>query len=155
MHLIDLLKFLYLTNNIKTLVYFQIILFVCIGFGITEPPPSYLPPRLSSSYGAPDINLLAGSGQGYHAIGSGYQESEGANLDPQLLQKIKEILLDQENLVTSHGHGHGTLALYLVTFWIIYFNNIYSFDIGIASTLSPVYGPPIPLYGVPSSRVVG
>lgn len=61
---------------------------------------------------------MTGSGQGYHAIGSGYQESEGANLDPQLLHKIKEILLDQENLLDqeTHGHGHGTIALYLVTF---------------------------------------
>lgn len=77
----------------------------------TEPPSSYLPPHISSS------------GQGYHAIGSGYQDSEGANLDPQLLHKIKEILLDQENQVAFQYHGS--------------------------------YSPPIPLYGVPSSRVIG
>lgn len=87
---------------------FQILSFACIALTVAEPPSSYLPP--SSVYGAPSTDLLAGSGHGYHAVGSGYQESEGSNLDPQLLHKIKEILLDQENQVASyhsHGHGHG------------------------------------------------
>lgn len=46
-------------------------------------------------------SLLAGHGSGYQAVGSGYQESEGANLDPSLLHKIEEILLDQENQIAA------------------------------------------------------
>lgn len=92
--------------------HFQILSFACIALTVAEPPSSYLPPQPSSSYGAPShSDLLAGAGQGYHAVGAGYQENEGANLDPQLLHKIKEILLDQENQAASyhshHGHGHG------------------------------------------------
>lgn len=85
---------------------------------LAEPPVNYLPPQPSSSYGAPSssysvpsssysapasgpADFLAGSGNGYHAVGSGYSESEGANLDPQLLHKIEEILLDEENHKSS------------------------------------------------------
>lgn len=70
---------------------------VCVGLTLAEPPTSYLPPQPSGSYGVPSSDLSIGQGNGYHAVGSGYQESEGANLDPQLLHKIEEILLDQEN----------------------------------------------------------
>lgn len=72
---------------------------------IAEPPSSYLPPP-SGSYGAPSSGLFAGQGNGYQAVGSGYSESEGAHLDPSLLQKIEEILLDQENqIASSHSSG--------------------------------------------------
>lgn len=81
----------------------QILSLVCVSLTLAEPPSSYLPP--SSTYGAPSgSGLLAGQGNGYQAVGSGFQESEGANLDPSLLQKIEEILLDQENqAASSHG----------------------------------------------------
>lgn len=81
---------------------------VCAGLTLAEPPSSYLPPP-SGSYGPPSSSLFAGQGSGYQAVGSGFQESEGIHLDPQLLQKIEEILLDQENqVVSSHGSSHGS-----------------------------------------------
>lgn len=86
----------------------QILSLVCVSLTLAEPPSSYLPPIPSSSYGAPS-GLLSGHGGGYQAVGSGYQESEGANLDPSLLHKIEEILLDQENQVaaaSSHSRKH-------------------------------------------------
>lgn len=88
----------------------QILSLVCVSLTLAEPPSSYLPPIPSGSYGAPSGGLLSsGHGSGYQAVGSGYQESEGANLDPSLLHKIEEILLDQENQVassSSHGRKH-------------------------------------------------
>lgn len=87
----------------------QILSLVCVSLTLAEPPSSYLPPIPSSSYGAPSGGghglLSSGQGSGYQAVGSGYQESEGANLDPSLLHKIEEILLDQENQVASSSHG--------------------------------------------------
>lgn len=78
---------------------------VCVSLTLAEPPSSsYGPPAPSSSYGAPSIGLSSGQGSGYHAVGSGYQESEGANLDPQLLHKIEEILLDEENQKSSREY---------------------------------------------------
>lgn len=90
------------------LFHLQILSLVCVTLTLAEPPTNYLPPQPSSSYGAPSSSYSApgsdfsvGSGNGYHAVGSGYQESEGANLDPQLLHKIEEILLDEENHKSS------------------------------------------------------
>lgn len=78
---------------------------VCVSLTLAEPPSSYGPPPApSSSYGAPSIGLSAGSGSGYHAVGGGYQESEGANLDASLLHKIEEILLDEENQKSSRKY---------------------------------------------------
>lgn len=98
------------------IVYLQILSLVFVSLTLAEPPSSYLPPIPSGSYGAPSGGggghhggLLAGQGSGYQAVGSGYQESEGANLDPSLLHKIEEILLDQENQVasaSSHSRKH-------------------------------------------------
>lgn len=88
----------------------QILSFVFIGLTIAEPPvSSYLPPRVSSSYLPPSSggSLLSGLGSGYHAVGSGYQESEGANIDPSLLNKIGQILMEEENKIASFGGGHG------------------------------------------------
>lgn len=90
----------------------QILSLVCVGLTLAEPPTSYLPPQVSTSYGPPASGLAIGHGNGYHAVGSGYQESEGAHLDPQLLHKIEQILLDEENhhkggreyLIISYKH---------------------------------------------------
>lgn len=81
----------------------QILSLVCVTLTLAEPPSSSYgpPPPPSSSYGPPGIGLSTGQGSGYQAVGSGYQESEGANLDPQLLHKIEEILLDEENQKSS------------------------------------------------------
>lgn len=120
-----------------------------VGIVCAEPPTSsYLPP--SSSYGTPSFGgggggslLTSGSGGGYTAINSGYQESEGSFLDQHLLHKIEEILLDQENQVSSHGgHGHGGHSAPQSSY----------------GPPSSGYLPPSSSYGVPSAsapRVVG
>lgn len=86
--------------------FLQILSLVCVSLTLAEPPSSSYgpPPAPSSSYGAPNIGLSTGQGGGYHAVGSGYQESEGASLDPQLLHKIEEILLDEENHKSSRTY---------------------------------------------------
>lgn len=126
-----------------------------VGIVCAEPPPSsYLPPTSSylppsSSYGAPSFGgggggslLSSGSGGGYTAVNSGYQESEGTFLDPHLLHKIEEILLDQENQASSHGgHGHGGLSVPQSSY---------------GPPSSGYLPPPSSSYGVPSApRVVG
>lgn len=105
---------------------------ILFGIVCAEPPTnSYLPP------------LASGSGAGYSAVNSGYQDSEGIYLDPHLLHKIEEILLDQENQASSHGgHGHGGLSVPQSSY---------------GPPPSSSYLPPT-TYGVPSfgsSRVVG
>lgn len=74
-------------------------------------------------------------GGGYTAVSSGYQTSEGQQVDPVLLEQIKQILLREESQGGGGGGGgHG----------------------GISSPSSS-YGVPSSSYGVPSynSRVVG
>jgi hypothetical protein len=116
---------------------------------LAEPPsPSYGLPSISSTYGLPEIS----TGYNYkpQVISTGYDykpsivsteyiqkdpgriPSEGYNLDPQLLNKIRHILIDHEN----------------------------SGSIKIVSKPSSSYGVPQSTYGPPqgwtqSSRVVG
>lgn len=75
---------------------------------------------------------FSSGGGGYTAVSSGYQTSEGQNVDPQLLEQIKQILLKEEQ---SSGGGHG----------------------GFGGGISSQYGAPAPVYGPPSyqTRVVG
>lgn len=83
----------------------QIVAFVLCGSAFGEPPSSlYGPPSPPASYlpahHSSDLSAARHS-SGYQAIGGGWQESEGANLDSSLLHKIEEILLDEENKVAS------------------------------------------------------
>lgn len=127
----------------------QVLVILSVGIVCAElPSSSYLPP--SSSYGTPSFGggggslLSSGSGGGYSAVNSGYQESEGTFLDPHLLHKIEEILLDQENQASAHGgHGHGGLSVPQSSY---------------GPPPSSSYLPPSSSYGVPSlsaPRVVG
>ncbi|GAB0098010.1 DNA-directed RNA polymerase II subunit RPB1 [Sergentomyia squamirostris] len=87
--------------------------------------------------------LHSGFGGGYRAVSHGYQSNEGQHVDSQLLHKVKQILLDQENQAESyHGSHHGG-ALFTP-----------SSSYGVPSHS---YGAPSPVYGVPHhhSRVVG
>lgn len=140
----------------------QILSLVCVTLTLAEPPSSSYgpPPPPSSSYGAPSVGLSAGQGSGYQAVGSGYQESEGANLDPQLLHKIEEILLDEENQKSSRtssihlnendDHDHS-----ITTKLNSFVENLGGFS----GSLSSSYGPPSSSYGPPPAghheRVVG
>lgn len=82
-------------------------------------------------------DLSSFSGGDYHAVSSGHQTYEGQYVDPTLLHKVKEILLDHENLEES-TRGHGGIG---------------GFGGGYPSS---TYGVPAPTYGVPhyNSRVV-
>lgn len=73
----------------------QLLVALSVSVAFAEPPvSSYLPPSIGGG-------ISLGSGSGFTAVNSGYQESEGANIDAQLLHKIEEILLDQENQASS------------------------------------------------------
>lgn len=78
---------------------------------------------------------ISGGGGGYRAVSSGYQTSEGQNVDAQLLEQIRQILLKEE---ASSGSGASAP----------------SSSYGAPSSS---YGPPSSSYGVPShgGRVVG
>lgn len=142
----------------------QILSLVCVTLTLAEPPSSSYgpPPPPSSSYGAPNIGLSAGVGSGYQAVGSGYQESEGANLDPQLLHKIEEILLDEENQKSSRTSsihwflfGNAVCEQSIITKLNYFVENLGGFS----GSLSSSYGPPSSSYGPPPAghheRVVG
>ncbi|XP_044736582.1 pro-resilin [Chrysoperla carnea] len=70
-----------------------------------------------------------GGGGGYTAVSTGYQTSEGASVDPQLLEQVRQILLKEEQSSGSIGGGGG----------------------GYPSAPSSSYGAPSSSYGVPSS----
>lgn len=83
----------------------------------------------------------SGGGGGYRAVSSGFQTSEGQNVDAQLLEQIRQILLKEESQ-SSSGSSSG------------YSGGAPSSSYGAPSSS---YGVPSSSYGVPggSSRVVG
>lgn len=83
----------------------QSLVLLCAAVWAEPPTNSYLPPLSGGHSHHVSSGLSLGLGSGYHAVSGGFQESEGAHLDPQLLRKIEEILLAQEN---QGGHGHGS-----------------------------------------------
>ncbi|XP_049871747.1 pro-resilin [Pectinophora gossypiella] len=84
---------------------------------------------------------LSSGGGGYRAVSSGYQTSEGQNVDAQLLEQVRQILLKEE-ASSSSGSGGGYPAA------------APSSSYGAPSSS---YGAPSTSYGVPGghSRVVG
>lgn len=81
-----------------------------------RPSNAYLPPSSHSHsyqthhHGGGGL-LSAGVGGGYRAINGGFQENEGQHVDAQLLRKIEEILLIQEN------QGHSSSGNYFSLFY--------------------------------------
>uniref|UniRef100_A0AAR5P157 Zasp-like motif domain-containing protein n=1 Tax=Dendroctonus ponderosae TaxID=77166 RepID=A0AAR5P157_DENPD len=102
---------------------------------IAEPPSGYSYSRPS---GGGSIGGGISLGGGYTAVSSGYQTSEGASVDPALLEQVRQILLKEEqNSASSSSIGGGISSSY--------------------GAPSAQYGAPSPQYGVPSysTRVVG
>lgn len=89
---------------------------------------------------------LSSGGGGYRAVSSGFQTSEGQNVDAQLLEQVRQILLKEESS-SSSGFGGSSGG---------YSGGAPSSSYGAPSSS---YGaPPSSSYGVPSggsSRVVG
>lgn len=106
-----------------------------------EPPSGYNYNRPSGGGGGGFSGGFSGglsSGGSYQAVAVGGQTSEGQNVDPQLLEQIRTILLKEESSSGSGGSGgHGGAP---------------SSSYGAPSSS---YGPPSTSYGVPSARVVG
>lgn len=107
---------------------------------VAEPPSGYSYNRPSGG-GISFGGGLSGGGGGYQAVSSGYQTSEGASVDPALLEQVRQILLKEEQSSSSSGFGGGIGG-------------------GISSSYgapSSQYGVPSTQYGVPNyySRVVG
>ncbi|XP_023945609.1 pro-resilin [Bicyclus anynana] len=110
-----------------------------------EPPSGYSYSRPSGGHGGGGFGGAIGGllgGGALRAVSSGYQTSEGQQVDGQLLEQIRQILLKEEASSGSgfgggHGGGHGAP----------------SSSYGAPSSS---YGVPSTSYGVPSGgRVVG
>ncbi|KAG5877321.1 hypothetical protein JTB14_017622 [Gonioctena quinquepunctata] len=104
---------------------------------VAEPPSGYSYSRPSGGGGISLGGGLSGGGGGYTSVSSGYQTSEGASVDPALLEQVRQILLKEEQSSSSSGGIGGISSSY--------------------GAPSSQYGAPSPQYGVPSyqTRVVG
>ncbi|XP_026461970.1 keratin, type I cytoskeletal 10 [Ctenocephalides felis] len=126
-------------------------LFALAAMAVAEPPSGYSYNRpsggggFSGGFSGGFGGGFGGSGGGligggpYHAVSSGYQTSEGQQVDPLLLEQIKQILLREESQSGGGGFGGG-------------------FGGGHGGGVSSSYGPPSSSYGVPhggGGRVVG
>ena len=80
-----------------------------------------------SSGGFSSGGFSSGSGGGYRAVASGYTTSEGQNIDQQLLEQIRQIVLREESKSSSLGGGFSS-----------------------GGGLSSSYGVPQQSYGAPS-----
>ncbi|CAG9856390.1 unnamed protein product [Phyllotreta striolata] len=109
---------------------------------VAEPPSGYNYNRPSGggglSFGSSGLSSLGGGGLssgggGYTSVSTGGQTNEGASVDPQLLEQVRQILLREEQQGASSGGAGGH------------------------SAPSSQYGAPSPQYGVPSYqyRVTG
>lgn len=120
-------------------IFLQCIALALVACASAEPPSGYNYNRPSGGGGGGSSGL--GGGGGYQAVPTGYQTSEGQNVDPQLLEQVRSILLKEEASSGSggggHGGGHGGAP---------------SSSYGAPSSS---YGAPSTSYGVPSARVVG
>lgn len=116
----------------------QCIALALVACANAEAPGGYNYNRPSGGGGGGHSGGLSGGGS-YQAVPTGYQTSEGQNVDPQLLEQIRGILLKEEaNSGGGGGHGgHGGAP---------------SSSYGAPSSS---YGAPSSSYGVPSARVVG
>lgn len=145
------MTFNFIFNFFLLFINFQIAFLALAACVVAEPPSGYSYSRPSGGHGGYSSGgghssfgggLSSGHGGGYEAVPHGYQSNEGQFIDPQLLHKIKHILLEQEQLHGSGsgfggGHSHGLSSSYGVP--------------------SSSYGVPSSSYGVPSyqTRVVG
>ncbi|CAH2087705.1 unnamed protein product [Euphydryas editha] len=91
-----------------------------------EAPSGYNYNRPSGGISGGFSSGLSGGGGGYRAVSSGYQTSEGQNVDAQLLDQVRQILLKEEASVSSSSSGY-------------------------LSAPSSSYGAPSSSYGVPST----
>lgn len=114
---------------------------------VAEPPSGYNYPRGGGGFSggggfggggfSGGGGLGGGGGGGYQAVSGGFQTSEGQNVDPQLLEQVRQILLNEESKSGGGGGGGGG---------------------GFSGAPSGSYGAPSPQYGAPSfsgGRVVG
>nr|XP_023023222.1 prisilkin-39 [Leptinotarsa decemlineata] len=111
-----------------------VLVFALAAVAVAEPPSGYSYNRPSGGGGISIGGGLSGGGGGYTSVSSGYQTSEGASVDPALLEQIRQILLREEQ--SSSSGSIGGVGHYAP---------------------SAQYGVPSPQYGVPSyqTRVVG
>lgn len=112
--------------------------FALVAVAVAEAPGGYNYNRPSGgSIGGGSIGggSIGGGGGGYQSVPHGYTTSEGQNVDPALLEQIRQILLKEESQSGAGGHGGGFGG----------------------QAPSSSYGVPSSSYGVPSyqQRVVG
>jgi len=126
-------------------VLLQCLAVALIGTTTAEPPSSgYNYNRPSNFYSAPGgggVSFASSSSSSFTGGGNlisvspGPNTNEGQYVEPQLLEKIRQLLLQEESSASAHGGGGG----------------------GGGGYPSSQYGAPSPQYGVPSyqTRVVG
>ncbi|XP_053948281.1 keratin, type II cytoskeletal 1 [Anastrepha obliqua] len=130
------------------------LVFALAALVVAEPPSGYNYPRggggggsfgggsFGGSFGGGSFG--GGGGGGYQAVSGGFQTSEGQNVDPQLLEQVRQILLNEESKASSGGGGGGGGGGY---------------PSGSYGPPSGSYGPPSSSYGAPGGggggRVVG
>ncbi|KAJ8938801.1 hypothetical protein NQ314_011337 [Rhamnusium bicolor] len=117
--------------------YTTVFAFALAAAVVAEPPSGYSYSRPSGGGGGYSLGGGLSGGGGYTAVSSGYQTSEGASVDPALLEQVRQILLKEEQNSASSGGSGGISSSY--------------------GAPSPQYGVPSSSYGVPSyqTRVVG
>ncbi|XP_060804473.1 pro-resilin [Amyelois transitella] len=130
----------------------------CIALALVsvhaEPPSGYNYNRPSSGGFSGGFSGGLSGGGGYRAVSSGFQTSEGQNVDPQLLEQVRQILLKEESQSSSGsgfgggfgGHSSGPSSSYGAPA---------PFSSYGAPAPSSSYGAPSTSYGAPSARVVG
>ncbi|XP_063383208.1 pro-resilin [Cydia fagiglandana] len=110
---------------------------------------NYNRPSGGSGFGGGFSGGLSGGGGGYRAVSSGYQTSEGQNVDQQLLEQVRQILLKEESSASSGsiGGGFGGSAP----------SSSYGAPSSSYGAPSSSYGAPSSSYGAPAhgGRVVG
>lgn len=117
----------------------QVFVLALAAAAVAEPPSGYSYSRPSGGGGGYSLGGgLSGGGGGYTAVASGYQTSEGASVDPALLEQVRQILLKEEQSSASSIGGIGGIST----------------SYGAPSSS---YGVPSSTYGVPGyhARVVG
>ncbi|XP_053611848.1 uncharacterized protein LOC128675992 [Plodia interpunctella] len=129
----------------------------CIALALVsvhaEPPSGYNYNRpsgggISGGFSGGFSGGLSGGGS-YRAVSSGYQTSEGQNVDPQLLEQVRQILLKEESQSSSgSGFGGGYASAPSSSYGAPAPSSSYGAP-------SSSYGAPSTSYGAPSARVVG
>lgn len=75
---------------------------------VAEPPSPYSYNRPSSGLGGSSFGSSGFGASGFGGSSGGFQSNEGANVDPQLLEQVRQILLREESQSSSFSAPSST-----------------------------------------------